>query len=280
MGEAEVIQNSPYPLTEADLVEQFRRCGLADGQTVIVHMAMSKLGYVIGGAEVVIRALIQALGAEGTLLMPTQSWKNLDPVRGVHHPVPEAWWPAIREHWPAYDPATTPSSNMGAVAEMLRTWPGARRSAHPARSFAALGRRAAWLTEGHMLEDALGETSPLGKLYTADGMILLVGTDHASNTSLHLAEQRADYPGKRIIQESSAVLVDGVRQWVTYRSLEVHSDDFNQIGGAFEAAHNLIPDRIGLAETRLLDMRALVDWAVDWMEKHRGQTHGEEHGAV
>lgn len=38
---------------------------------------------------------------------------------------------------------------MGAVAEMFRTWPGTLRSDHPARSVAANGQRAQFLTENH-----------------------------------------------------------------------------------------------------------------------------------
>jgi aminoglycoside 3-N-acetyltransferase len=72
---------------------------------------------------------------------------------------------------------------MGVVAELFRTWPGAQRSHHPVRSFAALGPQAERLIATHALEDPFGETSPVEQLYALDGFILLLGTDHASNTS-------------------------------------------------------------------------------------------------
>src|SRR6476620_8104681 len=132
-------------------------------------------------------------------MMPTQTWKNLDPSSGVHGHVPEAWWPTIRAHLPAYDPATTPSVGMGVVAELFRTWPGAQRSRHPGRSCAAHGRRANELVERQDLEEPFGDQSPLGKLYTLDGYVLLIGVDHSRNTSLHLAEHRANFRGKRTV---------------------------------------------------------------------------------
>ena len=40
-------------------------------------------------------------------MMPTQSWKNLDPESGVHWEEPKEWWQTIRDNWPAYDKNTS-----------------------------------------------------------------------------------------------------------------------------------------------------------------------------
>src|SRR5919202_418836 len=272
MAVREVVQRTIEPLTVESLAEQFAACGLQPGQTVIVHSALSQLGWVVGGPVAVIQALLRVVGSSGTLMMPTQTWKNLDPGSGVYQDegIPEAWWPIVREHLPAYDPAITPSSGMGVIAELFRTWPGARRSWHPTRSFAALGPNAEVLTAEHPLTDVFGPASPLGKLYDLDGFILIIGLDHSSNTSLHLAEHVANYPGKRYVQESSAVLVDGVRRWITYPSPYLMQDaDFATIGDAYEAAHGIGRHMVGLAEVRYMRQRPLVDWAVAWMEKYR-----------
>jgi aminoglycoside 3-N-acetyltransferase len=115
----------------------------------------------------------------------------------------------------------------------------------------------------------MGDRSPLGKLYELDGHVLLLGAGHASNTSLHLAEHRADYPGKRTVRTGSAMLVDGQRQWVTYETLDAHTDDFDEIGAAFDKAHGIEVGWIGSAGVRFLPQRPLVDFAVAWMEAHR-----------
>ena len=72
------------PLTLDYLFQQFKTIGIKEEQTIIVHCSLSKMGWVVGGAEVVIQALINAVGKNGTLMMPTQTWKNLDPSRGVY----------------------------------------------------------------------------------------------------------------------------------------------------------------------------------------------------
>jgi aminoglycoside 3-N-acetyltransferase len=56
----------------------------------------------------------------------------------------------------------------------------------------------------------------LSRLYDLDGSVLLLGVDHDNNTSLHLAEYRADWPGKAYVTSGAAMLVDGERQWVSF----------------------------------------------------------------
>lgn len=243
--------------------------GVRPGQALMVHASLSSLGFVCGGAQTVIEALLEAVGPEGTVMMPTQSWKNLDPTAGVHWEEPEEWWQSIRDNWPAYDKRITPTNTMGAVAEMFRAWPGTLRSDHPARSVAAWGKHAAYLTENHDLSDIFGESSPLARLYALGGYVLLIGVGYDKNTSLHLADARAEYPGKHTVTEHSAVLEDGRRVWKAYDTLYVDGEDFKEIGAAFEECFPVRKTRLGGAVLRLMEQRALVDFAVEWIEKNR-----------
>ena len=275
MSDTKAIARTDYPLTAQSLAEQLHACGLRSGQTVLVHMAMSRLVWVIGGAEAVIRAFLAVLGPEGTLMMPTHSTNNTDPSEWQHPPIPQSWWQLVRDHTPAFNPATTPTRLMGAVPELLRTWPGAIRSNHPVTSFAALGPNATYLTHDHVLEEATGNRSPVGRLYELDGYVVLLGVTHWKNTSLHLAEARAHYRGKRNLRSASAIMVDGTRQWVEYQTLQTYADDFGEIGQAFDTAHQLEVNQIVQAEVRFFRQRALVDFAVAWMERHRDLREGE-----
>jgi aminoglycoside 3-N-acetyltransferase len=269
MSDTNAIAQAEYPRTTQSLAEQLHGCGLRPGQTVLVHMAMSRLGWVIGGAEAVVRAFLAVLGPEGTLMMPTHTTNNTDPAEWQHPPIPQDWWQLVRDHTPAFNPATTPTREMGAVPELFRSWPGAMRSSHPVTSFAALGPNAEYLTRDHVLEEDTGVRSPVGRLYELDGHVLLLGVTHWNNTSLHLAEARANYRGKRNIRSASAMMVDGARQWVEYETLQTYSDDFGEIGQAFDAAHQVEVNQIAKAEVRFFKQRALVDFAAAWMEQHR-----------
>lgn len=256
-------------ILKKDIMDALKEAGVSKGQVIMVHTSLSSLGYVCGGAQVIIEALLESIGAEGTIMMPTQSWKNLDPDAGVHWEVPEEWWQIIRDNWPAYDKEITPTNTMGAVAEMFRRWPGVLRSDHPARSVAAKGKYAEYLTAGHDLSNIFGEDSPIGRLYELDGHVLLIGVGYDKNTSLHLADVRAKYPGKHNSTEYSAIMENGQRVWKEYKTLYVDGEDFNQIGEAFEKECNVKRILLGNGSIAFMRQRALVDFAVSWIEENR-----------
>ncbi len=257
------------PVTKEDIRQAFETLGIHKGQVMMVHTSLGAIGYVCGGAQTVIEALVEAVGPEGTIMMPTQSWKNLDPEDGVHWTVPEEYWQIIRDNWPAYDKKITPTNTMGAVAEMFRLWPGAVRSDHPARSVAAWGKHAEYLTIDHDLSNIFGEGSPIGKLYELDGDVLLIGVDYDKNTSIHLADVRATYPGKHNCIEHSAIMENGSRVWKAYETLFVDGEDFVDIGAAFEKQHEVKKATLGGAILRLMKQRDIVDFATEWIEQNR-----------
>ena len=256
-------------LTKEELIKHFKACGVSEGQAIFVHTSLKSLGFVVGGAETLIRALLEIVGEEGTLMMPSQTWKNLDPSTGVHWEEPEEWWPIIRKNWPAYDKEVTPAIGMGVVAEMFRKWPGAKRTNHPARSIAAVGKHAEYITEEHDLSNIFGENSPLDKLYKLNGYVLLIGVGYEKNTSLHLAETRASFSSKKFTNESSAIMVNGKREWVTYNTQAVDDEDFIRLGEEFDREKNIKIHKVGNADVRFMSQRELVDWTVEWMEKNR-----------
>lgn len=262
MGERKIV-------LKKDIINSLKKCGVIEGQSIIVHTSLSRLGFVCGGAQVVIEALLECVGENGTIMMPTQSWKNLDPEYGVHWEEPKEWWQLIRDNWPAYDKDITPTNKMGAVAEMFRKWPGVLRSNHPVRSVAAYGKNAEYLVSNHNLSNIFGEESPLAKLYKLDGHVLLLGVDYDKNTSIHLADVRANYPSKHMEKNSTAMMVNGERKWVTYETLYVDGEDFNDIGKEFINTNMVNKCYLGNGEIQFMKQRDIVDFAVNWIEKNR-----------
>ncbi len=193
MSLKKIIENTPSPRTVSSLTDDLKQLGVKRGDMIIVHSALSSLGWVCGGAQAVVEALIKTVGEEGTLIMPAQSPDWSDPEEWCEPEIPQEWWSIIKKEMPAFDPAVTPTQEMGAVAEYFRTYPGVIRSSHPLESFCAWGKHKEFVTKEQPLDFAMGENSPLEKIYSQDGKVLLIGVGYNSNTSMHLSEHRVPF---------------------------------------------------------------------------------------
>ena len=276
MSEQDVIAASGNEMaTEQSLATDLRTLGVDEGMVVLVHSSLSAIGWVCGGPVAVIRALLQAVGTTGTIVMPAHSTALSDPAGWENPPVPSAWRETIRATMPAFDAAVTPTTFIGVIPELFRTWPGAVRSNHPSCSFAALGRYAAPIVAAQRLEDPMGEGSPLSAVHDRGGHVLLLGVGrkvgHRNNTMLHLAERRALGDDQEKKPSGAPVLVDGVRRWVSYREPDIDEDDFDEAGAAFERQDTTTRTGLaGQARCTLLSAQALVDFAIPWFAHHRG----------
>ncbi|MGN7764709.1 aminoglycoside N(3)-acetyltransferase [Paenibacillus sp. 22594] len=258
-------------ITVGTLASDFRKLGVCEGMTLLLHSSFKSLGqWVAGGPVAVILALEQVLGEGGTLVMPTHSSDLTDPSGWSNPPVPEAWWQSIREQMPAYDPDVTLLRGMGVIPETFRKQKGVRRSSHPVHSFAAWGRHRDEIIDGHALDAAFGEQSPLARIYDLKGSVLLLGVDSFNNTSLHLAEYRAEYAGKQEVTAGAPMLVNGARQWVEYRDYNWNSEDFAAIGEEFgQETGQITYGKVAAAAAQLIPQHELVDYAVKWLEHKR-----------
>lgn len=63
-------------ILKEEIVQKLREVGLEKGDVVMVHTSLKRIGYVCGGAQTVIEALMEVVGKDGTIMMPTQSWKR------------------------------------------------------------------------------------------------------------------------------------------------------------------------------------------------------------
>ncbi len=111
--EPDIVAKTSAPVTVESLRQDLLALGVEPGMVLLVHSSLSALGWVCGGPVAVVMALQQALGEEGTLVMPTHSAALSDPAAWVNPPVPQDWWQTIRDTMPAYDVAYSPTPGHG-----------------------------------------------------------------------------------------------------------------------------------------------------------------------
>ena len=269
MSESDLIHSTSRPGTISSIRNDLRALGVMDGDVLVVHSSLSSMGWIAGGAAAVVDALLEVVGSRGTVSMPAHSGDWSDPSGWENPPVPSSWWPEIVEGRPAFDPYKTPLREMGVVAENLLLRRDTLRSSHPLHSHMANGRHASEIVSHHLLDDSFGDSSPLGRLYDMNAKVLLIGVGHGQNTSLHLAESRAQWSGKSPVEFRSRVLTSDGPMTTTWMGDEVDADDFEVLGQHVEQACEVRVGKVAQANSRLVGMRTLVDAAVPWFTKNR-----------
>jgi aminoglycoside 3-N-acetyltransferase len=267
MCEGNIVTKTKEPNTVNTISEDLMKLGINNSDILLVHSSLSSLGWVCGGAQAVIIALMNAVGNDGTLVMPAQSGDWSDPAEWEHPAVPKEWIQTIYDNMPAYEPKITPTRGMGVIAELFRMFPKTIRSNHPQVSFCANGRLSGNIIENHPLTPQFGIDSPLGKMYNLKAKVLLLGVGYDCCTSFHLAEALIhEMPTK---QMGTAMFDNSKRVWKWFNDYEYNADDFELMGKEFEEKHLVQKGKIGNAECRLFEMKDGVDFANAWLIKNR-----------
>jgi aminoglycoside 3-N-acetyltransferase len=179
-------------VTRSGIARELEELGLRSGGVVMVHCRLSALGHVVGGAETVVRALLDAVGSGGTLVAYT-GWQDAPP-DALDVLDEEARRACLDEH-PAYDPRIALSRrDHGRVPEALRTWPEALRSGHPEAGVVAVGHLAGEITASHPHDDAYGAGTPYARLVELGGQVAMLGAPLDTVTLVHHAEAVAQVP--------------------------------------------------------------------------------------
>lgn len=145
--------------------------GIKKGDSLLVHASLNAVGRFENRAEILIDTLLEMLGPEGTLLMPTLSYQT------------------VTRESPVFDVLQTPSC-VGALTEYFRTRPDVKRSVHPTHSVSAIGKMADWFIKGHLKDDTpCGPHSPFAKLKEVKGHVMFLGCGPKPNTSMHAIEE-------------------------------------------------------------------------------------------
>lgn len=217
-------------------VSELRGLGIRPGGALLVHSSLSSLGYLPGGPETVIRALLEAIGPAGTLLLPALSYNLVTPDQ------------------PVFDLRNT-GTNIGAIPEYFRRREGTLRSIHPTHSVCGLGPQAMAFLADHAHDTTpVGAHSPFRKLRDQQGQILMLGCGLGPNTTFHGIEEltpppylfgpeqvftRIDENGNSSQQTYTTHGFDGWKQRYE-RAAEIISPQFLSTGKVLQATAHLI----------------------------------------
>lgn len=171
-------------ITFTDLRTALFKLGLSH-TPVIAHASLRSFGEVVGGAETVLRAMLDSVWA---LIMPTFTYATMitPEVGPSNNGIAYGTETDLNRMAEPFRRDLPADKQMGIIPETLRLHPRARRTGHPIQSFA--GIYAEKFLAAQNLQNPLG---PIGALVEADGWVLLLGVDHTVNTSIHYAEKLA-----------------------------------------------------------------------------------------
>ena len=237
-----MLDDATTRITHAQLVAQLRSLGVREAGVLVVHTSFRAVRPVEGGPRGLIGALRASLGPRGTLVMPTMT-----------------------DGESVFDPATTPTCDMGITAETFFRQPGVIRSTHPGASFAAQGPHAASICAPQPLAPPHGPDSPIGRVHALGGQVLLLGVTHGENTTLHLAEAIVGVP--YAVEHPCVVEVDGEARTLMIAETDHCCARFTLMDDALRLRGLQREGRVGHATARLCDARAVVEVARSLLER-------------
>jgi aminoglycoside 3-N-acetyltransferase len=239
-------------VTRATVSDCFGQVCLPTGASVLLHSSMSALGKVEGGPDAVIDGILDVIGSEGTLMVPTFNyWVN-----------------------ELFDPAVTPSL-AGLISETLRRRNTAVRSLHPTHSVAAIGDRAVEFTKDHENRGALRIGSPVDNLAKSGGHVVLLGVRHESNSTIHIGEAYAEpwylgFPFSPSDPTEARILDRG-----TIRTVEIAGSQsgcslaFNVLELPLRKNGQIVDFKVGEALCQLISAKAIIDCTLSLLREQK-----------
>jgi aminoglycoside 3-N-acetyltransferase len=237
-------------ITPDELTQGLLQLGLKEGDSVMVHASLEKIGTVDGGAAMVIHRLLRVIGDNGTLLMPTFTSISRHGQNHDNFSAPNCWCDGKEERHVPFIPELQPDKQLGAIPHRLCSWPRSRRSKHPGYSFVAVGNHADEVVSELRLDDPL---LPIKKLLKYNPNIVLVGVDLTAATAIHLARVGKSSMGG--LDERALTISSKGLKWVDIRGLGC-SNGFQKLAARVTKCE---PKMIGEANAEVYSMKELIE---------------------
>ena len=238
--------------TKEYLVQNLQSIGIQKGDSLLVHSSLSKMGYLENGPDTLIDALIEVIGTDGNLLMPSSpnALLQLDFIKSNS----------------LFDVQNSPSK-LGAITEVFRKRNGVIRSLNATEPVCALGPDALYFTEGHFNElTPYTKKSPFYRLTEKNGKILYIGVTLANaGTSLHLLEDAVDFKYPVYFPEVFDVKIKDATGTIHEVKTKVHNPEYSKKRKCDELLPLFLEEqvclkvKIGNADSYLFDSKKMFD---------------------
>ena len=160
-------------VSKEQLIQDLRKIGLKKGDHLAVTLSFKSIGYVVGGPEAFIDALLEVVGPEGTIMMNTFTLDfnicniSSDYIFDIEKTMPYT----------------------GLVPRTLIKREVSIRSRHPTTSVVCIGKMSKYLTDGH--NENSNPFLPYEKLAEIGGKYLAIGIGNRLVGIRHEAQRRA-----------------------------------------------------------------------------------------
>lgn len=235
--------------TATELKADLDRLPLPDNAVLLLHSSLKAIGFVEGGPDAVAQALVDSVVRDrgGTLLVPTYT------IPGTMHATLSQ---AAAGDDVAFDAAES-RSNLGAIPEAFRRFPGLVRSVHPTHSFGAIGPLAHQLVDTHhTCGSNFGPGSPMAESLNHDAWLLGLGTNLGNVTFYHCVEDiEPDFP---------------LRVYTTDSPITVRCRD--SAGQVHEMSCNAHDSAVSRTRIDYPVNEAIRAFYTDWFERNAGLT--------
>lgn len=241
-------------VSKDEILKVLRKVGVGNGDIIYVASFASILGNRLNILEDTIETLIEAVGEDGTVVMPVFNW---DYCSGS-----------------VFDPLETPSQT-GVLTEFFRRRPGVLRSCIPPWcTFAARGNRANEIVaiKG---TSSFGPDGILQYLYDINAKYVLLGCSYNEGAvHVHWLEEKYEVPYRYWKQFAGKVKLNGELQdnvsQMYARRLDINTDiDTHPLTDIFDTTYKVKREPLGLGHVRCFRVKDYVEFMTPYFEKDR-----------
>lgn len=244
------------PFSKEDAVNAFRALGVQTGDILLVQSGFRNFRAINGGPHALITALLEAVGDQGTLIMPSFNMTDFGKNK--------------------YYSKKNTRPETGLLCELFFDWVGCRHIYHPLHGFSLVGKDAAAFSKKIKNQTSFEKASLWGELHRLNGKIMLLGVSYRDGFSFfHYLEESIGVPYRKFltltgkVEELDGTIHEIALPYYGRASMSI-SYDIDKVLPFLEGADDSIVKKIklGTGVVRLMDARQAYDRLAEVLRKN------------